>query len=182
MMRQPRAGLLLARWSPQGFVQHRGPDSVAASIPPPTDVVHFTDPQGAYTIDIGPEWERMTTTAVKEIEQWAVADVSGGFVSNVNVLTQSAPGMDLQAYLDVSLRNTGGLNVVDSSIVQTAGADLGLVEFEGVAPGVTISLHFLAVFGVHDGQAVVATFTANDKEFAELRPTIEAYLRTLVVT
>ncbi len=33
MMRQPRAGLLLARWSPQGFVQHRGPDSVAASIP-----------------------------------------------------------------------------------------------------------------------------------------------------
>ena len=33
MVRQPRAGLPLARWSPQGLVQHRGPDSVVASIP-----------------------------------------------------------------------------------------------------------------------------------------------------
>jgi hypothetical protein len=40
-------------------------------------------------------------------------------------------------------------------------------------------LHFLATFDVHNDEAVVATFTADERTFQGLRPNIEPFLRTL---
>ena len=154
--------------------------SAESSLPIPSDAVMFVDPQGDYTMSIGADWEP-TIAMTKEIEQWIVSDEVGILSPNVNVLTQVAPGMNLQAYIDFSLDNMGGMQVVGWTIIAGNGADLGLVEYEGTAPGSTITVHALGVFGVSDGEAVVATFVASDRDFAELRAEVEPYMRTLVL-
>jgi hypothetical protein len=137
----------------------------------------FVDPQGTYTITIGDDWTPQSGTLVKEIEVWSVAS-SSGFAANVNVLTQSAPGMDLQRYMDVSAQNMGDLKLVDQELIDgTNGNRLGLIEYAGVMSD--RPLHFLATFDIQNDQAVVATFTADETAFASLRPTIEPFLRTL---
>jgi hypothetical protein len=141
----------------------------------------FVDPQGTYTITTGSDWTEQTGTIVKEIEVWSVAPPSNGFAANVNVLTQRAPGMDLQQYKDFSARNMGDLTLIHQAMIQgTNGNPLGLFEYSGVMSG--RPLHFLAVFDVLNDQAVVATFTTDEGSFADLRPEVEPFLRTLQAT
>jgi hypothetical protein len=142
------------------------------------------DPQGTYTITVGPDWTEQPSAVVKEVENWVVAPPEDGFAPNVNVLTQAAPGMDLKQYMDFSAKHLGALELIDSSTVRgTNGNTLGLVEYSGVvptAPGRT--LHFLATVDVRNGQAVVATFTAPDDSFDLEREDVEPYLLTLNAT
>jgi hypothetical protein len=142
----------------------------------------FVDPQGTYTITIGPDWTAKQPDAVgKEIEVWSVAPPANGFVANVNILTQAAPGMNLQQYVDFSARNMGELTLLDQQMIDgTNGNRLGLFEYSGEISGQ--ALHFLAAFDVLNGHAVVATFATDEDSFAALRPTVEPFLRTLQAT
>ena len=146
----------------------------------------FVDPQGTYTITIGSDWVQQPGAFVKEIESWAIAEPADGFGSNVNVLTQDAPGTSLAEYLELSLKSMGELDVIEQRIITGSnGNDLGMIEYEGVIPGLADdrSLHFLATFDVRDGVAVVATLTTvNDATFDALRPIVEPFLRSLQAT
>ena len=144
------------------------------------DGASFTDPQGTYTMTVAARWTVQSGGFVKEVESWAIAPAGEGFAPNVNVLTQSAPGMDLTRYIDFSAQNLGELKLIHKSTIEgTNGNELGLLEYSGVASGLDRPLHFLATVDVRNGQAIVATFTAPEVTFGRERPNIEPYLRTL---
>ncbi len=162
-----------------GPVESSAPTSVDA--PTAGLGTQFVDPQGTYTITIGSDWAEQSSTVGEEIEVWSLARSSDRFVANVNVLTQQAPGMDLQQYVDYSAHNMGEMTLIDHQLIDgTNGNPLGLFEYSGLISGQ--SLHFLAVFDVLNGRAVVATFTTDEVSFAGLRSTVEPFLRTLQAT
>jgi hypothetical protein len=162
----------------------------AATTPPATgDTLpevegdEFTDPDGTYEIEIDPEWERDDARADPGIEFWLVAKEFDGFFPNVNLLTQTVPlGTKLDEYLDLSVDGMDDYiddaDMIDRRTVDGAGAqELGLLEYTGAVDG--IDLHFLQLVVVDGDEAVVATFTAPDGRFEDLRPQIEPYLHTL---
>ncbi len=134
---------------------------------------------------IGHDWQEMSGTVVAEIEAWIVAPPSDGFAANVNVLTQKAPGIDLQGYRDLSIKNGDrvmqNFELIDSGVVKgPSGSTLGWMDFTGRSGG--RDLRFLAVYGLLNGQARLATLTAPPDNFSELRSRIEPYLLTLIPT
>jgi hypothetical protein len=160
-----------------------------ASTPPigtvvtPRDGASFTDPQGTYTIDIAPKWTKLSGAPVKEIEAWRVALDSGGFTPNVTVLTQDSQGMDLGEYMDFSNQHLGGAHLdYSTTVTGIHGNQLGVIEYDGIVPGASTSLHFLAVVDVRNGQAIVATLSSTESRFATLRDAVEPYLRSLQAT
>jgi hypothetical protein len=160
----------------------RGAD--APSRPAATDGDAFTDPQGSYTLTLGPEWTDLPSTMVAEIETWAVAEGDSGFTPNVNVnvLTQDAPDMDGDEYMDLTLESLASIDgeVIDHAFVTgSSGRSLGLLEYVAQPPGVNTDLHFIAVFDLQGATAVVATYTATPEQFDELRASVEPYLLTL---
>jgi hypothetical protein len=145
----------------------------------------FSDPQGTYTITLGPEWTEAPSAMVAEVETWAVGDPDGQFTPNVNVLTQDAPGLDLEEYMEASVASLGSIDgeVIDHAFVTgPSGRSLGLMEYVAQPPGVRTELHFIATFDLRDGTAVVATYTATTDQFDEVRPSVEPYLLTLAAT
>jgi hypothetical protein len=163
--------------------------SSVASTPPigtvvtPTDGVPFTDPQGTYTIDLAPNWTKLSGAPAKEIEAWQVALHSGGFTPNVTVLTQDSQGMNLGEYMDFSNQHLGGTHLdYSTTVTGIHGNQLGVIEYDGIVPGASTSLHFLAVVDVRNGQAIVATLTSSESRFATLRTSVEPYLRSLQAT
>lgn len=149
----------------------------------PSDAVRFDDPQQTYTMEISADWVATSGTVVREIESWTVGPASHGFAPNVNILTQLAEGMDLAAYIEFSLQNIGGADIIRSSMIRgTAGNELALLEYEADVPGALSHLHFLATVDVRNEQAVVATFTAGDSSFTALRDSVEPFLRSLQAT
>jgi hypothetical protein len=140
--------------------------------------VTFDDPQGTYTMRIDPSWVAQPGVVVKEVEDWTVGPTTNGFAPNVNVLTQDAPGLDLAGYMKFGREHMGALKLIDSKIVNGAnGNELGLLEYS--APASMGKLHFLATMAVTNGQAVVATLSAEEDQFAALRDATEPYLLTL---
>lgn len=154
--------------------------------PPAPDGTAFTDPQARYTITLGPAWTDMSWRAAPETEAWAVADtVDDGVTPNVNVLTQAAVGADLDALLAGSIVDVATVDgqVLHHAYVTTAGGtELATMRYTATAPGSPIELSFLAVFGVRDGTAVIATLTAPSDHFDALATEIGPYLLTLRVT
>ena len=147
----------------------------------------FTDPQGTYTMTISRDWTDASGTAVKEVEAWLIAPPSDGFQPNVNVLTQISRGTDLDKYMDENIRAIGamGWKVLQHNKVAGAhGYQLGLLEFSGVMNGQADDrvLRFLAIFDVRNDQVVLATLTAEEGSFEELRRTTEPYMLTLQAT
>jgi hypothetical protein len=161
-------------------------DTPERTAPPnPSDGDVFTDPEGSYTITIGPGWIDLPSTFVAEVETWGVADAGDGFTPNVNVLTQEVPDMDQDDYMELSLDS---LATIDGEMIDQAfvtgphGNSLGLIEYVAQPQGVRSELHFVGVFDVRDGTAVVGTFTAPQDRFEELWPAVEPYLLTLQAT
>lgn len=158
------------------------PDAGSTTLPE-ADGDDFTDPEGAYEIVIDPEWERDDGRADPGIEFWLVAKEFDGFFPNVNLLTQTVTlGMKLDTYLDVSVEGLDDYiddaEMIDRRTVEgTAGDELGLLEYTGAVND--IDLHFLQLVVVEGDEAVVATFTAPDGRFEDLRAEIEPYLHTL---
>lgn len=141
----------------------------------------YNDPEGAYTIQVDPAWEIQVGAVAQGVEVWFLGPAEGDFRPNLNVLTQSAPGMSLADYTTASVANAPALiadfKVVSEAQVDASGATLEVLEYTGTAQG--RQLHFLAVFGVRSDRAIVATLTTGSGTFASWRTTIEPYLRTL---
>jgi hypothetical protein len=93
--------------------------AVPTSAGAPTDALGdvFVDPQGSYTMTIGDDWTPQSGTVAKEIEVWSVPTPSSEVAANVNVLNESALGMDLQQYTDISAKSTGELKLVDQQLI-----------------------------------------------------------------
>jgi hypothetical protein len=141
----------------------------------------YQDPERAYTIQVDPTWESNVGGFAQGIEIWFIGPPENGFRPNVNLLTQSAPGLSLADYTAASIRSAPAL-ISEFSLVTSSqlGSDLELMEYTGTTQGK--ALHFLAVFGVHADRAVIATLTAPSDSFPNWRPRIEPYLRTLRLT
>jgi hypothetical protein len=142
----------------------------------------FTDPQGTYTLAIDPQWIERSGAFVAEVEGWAVGPAADRFTPNVNVLTQSAPGVDLPEYLDLSVRNGPDLMasfqlVRAEQITGASGQLLGEMEYTAVAAG--RELHLLAVVALAHGRAMIATLTTEESSFATLKARVEPFLVTL---
>ena len=145
----------------------------------------FVDPQGTYTMTISRDWSRMSGAAADDIEFWALDASQVGFTDNVNVLTQDAPDMDLDDYMDISAENMGGLELLDRySVVGANGNELGVLESQGTPFGAATDtpIHFLTVVDVLDEVAIVATMSAGLDTFEARRATVEPYLLTLQAT
>ncbi len=148
--------------------------------------VSFTDPEGTYQMVISDEWVASNATFAAGIEMWFVAEPVDGFTSNVNVLTQPVPtDMALEDYLNLSIESAPGF-IADFRLIRQEvvtgrdGQPLALMEYVGSPQG--SALHFLGVFGLGDGEAVVATLSTPPETYERLAEEIEPYLLTLLPT
>lgn len=158
---------------------------VRTAPPAPTDGVRFEDPDGSYTMTIDAEWADMSTRMAAGTEAWAIGQGAAGFTPNVNVLTQAARGLDLDAYLATSVNSLDTIDgeLIEQSYVQGAGgAMLGSMRYSATPAGSAGPLEFLAVFDVRNDTAVVATLTATVDTFDALAIDVEPYLLTLETT
>jgi hypothetical protein len=150
----------------------------AGSVDPEVLGVKFVDPQGTYTIRIPLGWTEFPVTR-GETEAWIV-DHGASFNANVNVLTQSVPGIDLDGYMARTLDNMLGLQVIDSSrFVGADGSELATIEYQGTLDGADGPLHFFAVIAVSQGQAIVVTLTGEESTFDRLRAAYEPYMKSV---
>src|SRR5437773_4425922 len=123
----------------------------------------YNDPEGAYAIQVDPAWEIQVGAVAQGVEIWFLGPAEGDFRPNLNVLTQSAPGMSLADYTVASIANAPSL-IADFKVVSEAqsaasGGSLEVLEYTGTAQG--RQLHFLAVFGVRSNRAIVATLATG---------------------
>lgn len=141
----------------------------------------YNDPEGAYVIQVDPAWEIQVGGLAQGIEVWYVGPVEADFRPNLNLLTQSAPGVNLDQYAQVSVANAPSFipdfALVGQSQIDAPGGRLGVLEYTGSYQG--RQLHFLAYYGVKNDRAVVATLTTPPISFASWRGAIEPYLKTL---
>ncbi|HEV8489401.1 MAG TPA: hypothetical protein VGQ58_06395 [Candidatus Limnocylindrales bacterium] len=134
---------------------------------------------------IGTNWVAHHGGFAEGIEVWAVATQEDDFMPNVNVLTQAIGDMTLEDYSALSLRNAP-LLIADFRLLESRtargpdGSLLAVLDFTGT--GVGRRLHFLAVWTVRDGRAIVATLTTPVGSFDRIRATIEPYLLTLAAS
>jgi hypothetical protein len=141
----------------------------------------YNDPEGTYAIQVDPAWELQVGGVAQGIEVWFLGPAESDFRPNVNVLTQTAPGVSLDQYAQVSVTNAPQF-ISDFALVAQSQLDgpsgrLGLLEYTGSYQG--RQLHFLAYFGVRNDRAVVATLTTPPISFASWRSAIEPYMKTL---
>lgn len=144
----------------------------------PIDEGRFEDPQGTYSLEIHPDWQANHGTIAAETELWYVASPDDKFGPNLNVLTQVAPGMNTESYLELSVENAPAFlddfELVSEEIVEGSnGRTLGSMEYTGD------DLQFLGVFAVGGDKAVVATLTAPPDRFEAIRDEVMPYLLTL---
>jgi hypothetical protein len=143
----------------------------------------FVDPEGDYRITVSDDWEARHGVVAQGIETWLVAEVANAFGPNVNVLTQPVGDMTLDEYTEMSIATAPNLvkdfEVQDSRTeVAPSGTELAVLEYSGEA-GADRPLRFLAVWTVHDGNAIVATFTTTPEAYEGQRDAVLPYLLTL---
>ena len=146
----------------------------------------FADPEGAYQMTIPRDWQASHGSLAQGIEVWFTAPLADGFRPNVNVLTQAIGELSLDEYTQLSLDNApsfiGKFELVDSRTEFGAhGTELAVSEYRGTT-GVNRLLSFVAVWTVHDGQAIVATLTSTPETYEAQREAWLPYLLTLSPT
>ena len=155
----------------------------ATSLPPRESAAPgrtFVDPQGVYELFVPASWEANHGTVVAEIEAWLVDEPRGGFVANVNVLVQAAPGLTLDDYLELSVANAplfaADLEVSEASLIDgDQGQPLAMMEYTAG------DLSFLGVFAMTaDGQAIVATLSVLHDDYESVRADVLPHLSTLM--
>jgi hypothetical protein len=68
------------------------------------------------------------------------------------------------------------------TVTGPGGSELAVLEYSGRAGGAESPLRFLAVWGLNDGNAIVATFTSLEEHFEAQRDDVLPYLLTLEPT
>lgn len=144
----------------------------------PTDAIDYDDPQGLYVMSISPAWKEQADVAGPNGEFFTVEPTPSDFANNINVLSQSADGRDLDGYIAFSLDNMGDFEVVDSGkIIGSRGNTLGYIEFTGkVAATGDQPMHFLAVMSVEGDNVTLVTLTATEETFNDVADANAAYL------
>ena len=66
--------------------------------------IDFADPEGWYAIVIGSDWIPDHSRVEAGSEFWVVSNVVDGFAPNVNILSEPASGMTLDAYRASSIQ------------------------------------------------------------------------------
>lgn len=146
----------------------------------------FLDPEGDYRMTVSSNWEANHGTVAAGIELWFTGPPDGPFRPNINVLTQAVGAMDLETYTRMSLDNAPAF-VSEFELVGTktqtgaTGTELAVSEYRGKV-GASSLFHFLAVWTVSDGQAIVVTLTAPPETYASQRKAWLPYLLTIEPT
>ena len=146
----------------------------------------FVDPEGMYRLTVDDAWEPRHGAIAQEIEVWLTHPIADGFAPNVNILTQATGNMTLDEYTQASIDNAPtfiqDFELADTRTVAGPGGDLAVVEYSGKAGGAEQPLRFLAVWTVHEGNGIVATFTSLEEHFDAQRDEVLPYLLTLEPT
>lgn len=149
----------------------------------PADGVVFTDPEGAYTMQISPSWIDASDEFPGDIEGWFTGEESADFAENVNVLTDSIPSSTpLAAILEASIGELEGqfpsFALIRSELVAgTSHPELGLLEYSAVQQG--LDLRFIQVFGVWNDTLVVFTGSTDGRLGEEGANRLRPYALTL---
>lgn len=142
----------------------------------------YTDPGGAYSLSIDPNWTEGTSSP----KLWFVADVQNGFRENVNVITENLPSKaSLDEYVQASLKSAPGLItdftvISNERIVLANGTEAKRLVYSGAVGG-SPTFRFLAIVAVSDTRAATLTFTALPDRFDGSLAKVEPYARTLDV-
>ena len=147
----------------------------------------FVDPEGLYRLTVSAAWEPRHGALAQGIEVWLTHPPADGFAPNVNILTQATGTMTLDEYTQTSLDNAPtfieDFELIDSrTVTGPGGSELAVVEYSGIAGGANSPLRFQAVWTVHEGNAIVATFTSLAEHFEAQRDEVLPYLLTLEPT
>jgi hypothetical protein len=166
-------------------------DRVAAG-GPDADGVSFTDPQGAYTLDIDPRWRASEHATTPEVESWFTGTGTVDFRDNVNIVTQQIGQMALDEYMklvtdqahetvpDYDLREFRIVTASDDPASDTTAEvplQLGVFAYDGENSGKDFGFLFIA--SVENGRAVLATLTTPEDRFDRVRAQVEPYLMTI---
>jgi hypothetical protein len=140
-----------------------------------------------YRLSIPDAWEARHGALAQGIEVWLTHPAADGFAPNVNVLTQATGNMTLDQYTEASIDNAPAFiqdfELIDSrTVTGPGGGELAVVEYSGKAGGAQQPLRFVAVWTVHDGNGIVATFTSLAEDFEAKRDEVLPYLLTLEPT
>jgi hypothetical protein len=154
------------------------------------NVTKFRDPQGTYTLEIDPRWRATHSAARPDVESWFTGTGTLDFRDNINILSQSAGGVDLNQYMQLvvdqaekSVENYAlkefRLVTADtlSGTTSKTPTQLGVFAYTGKRGDKRFGFFFVA--SVAHGDAVLATLTTAQDRFDEVRTKVEPYLMTL---
>jgi hypothetical protein len=148
----------------------------------------YRDPQGAYSLEVDPQWRVPTSTAGGNVETWYTQTGTADFRDNVTIVAQPVGEVDLDQYLqlvidqapksvnDFKLREFRVVTIPTESKTKVPKS-LGVVAYEGRKGDQTYGFFFVA--SVEDGDAVVATLTTDQDRFNDVRAKVAPYLMTL---
>lgn len=140
---------------------------------------------GKYSMNVAPDWVAMPNVLGPKFDAWQVAVAEDGFAPNVNVGVESALGLDLNGYLDATVKNAPAMLqdfvLHDRKIMRgPSGKKLGVLGYTAVSHGRT--LHYLAATSLGSGHFATATLTAPEDRFARIRSKVEPYMLSLRAT
>lgn len=138
----------------------------------------FADPGGLYRIRVDPAWEA-TAAPVLQAEGFLIP---GTARANLALVTAPEPTTDPGTYIRAASDRLSALDptteiVATDTVTSEAGSELVSIEYTQSSGG--RELHFLVLAEVGGGQSAAVTFTALESEFAEVRPEVEPFMRTL---
>jgi hypothetical protein len=153
-----------------------------------TSATRFRDPQGAYSLEVDPQWHVPTSTAGANVETWYTQTGTADFRDNVTIVAQPVGEVDLDQYLqlviDQAPKSVDNFKLREFRVVTiptdakaTVPEQLGVVAYEGRKGDKTFGFFFVA--SVENGKAVVATLTTDQDRFDDARAEIAPYLMTL---
>ena len=148
----------------------------------------FRDPQGAYSLEVDPQWQVPTSTAGANIETWYTQTGTADFRDNVTIVAQPVGEVDLDQYLqlviDQAPKSVDNFKLREFRVVTiptdakaTVPKSLGVVAYEGRKGDKTFGFFFVA--SVENGKAVVATLTTDQDRFDDVTAEVAPYLMTL---
>ena len=153
-----------------------------------SSATRFRDPQGAYSLEVDPQWHVPTSTAGANVETWYTQTGTADFRDNVTIVAQPVGEVDLDQYLqlviDQAPKSVDNFKLREFRVVTiptdakaTVPKSLGVVAYEGRKDDQAYGFFFVA--SVEDGKAVVATLTTDQDRFDEVRAKVAPYLMTL---